>query len=126
MKKRCSTRLYVIKFWLPEGVRYKVGYTSKTVPYRLMQILTSFILVHGYSPKAKIVKDEPLLGAYAVEQLVHKQLGKYRCAQDSLISGGTEFFSCTMEEIDVAYAIVSANNGVPIDIVDGYVRTLLY
>ena len=102
--KATDHRLYVIKFWLDSGdIIYKIGYTSKTVEQRLLQILASFLTVHGYSPRAKIVQREIVKGGFAAEQELHRRFNCDRCKQDENISGFSEFFKLDIDKLTVQY-----------------------
>ena len=96
--KQYPTRVvYLMQFDLNDVITYKVGYTSKTAIERLSQILVSFMVHKGTSPKAKVVDTIQHPNLKLLENTLHKDIAKKfkpsKVASENTIDGSSEFFT---------------------------------
>lgn len=108
-----SGTVYLVRMMLDGEVTYKVGITTFSVTKRILQIIQSVYVEHGYFPEVRVIRQGNTKNHFKVEKAIHNQLEEFRYIPIVSFSGSTELFRGLSEEIMIERYELAINSDEP-------------
>ena len=102
--------VYLMEFKFKAGssytTLYKVGVTVNDPIDRMLQICRSFFMSRRYVPECRIVRMRKTPHYFDKEKQIHSLLSAYSFKTKKPWDGSTEYFTCSLEEVDTVYCSI--------------------
>lgn len=95
--------LYILLFTIEDKHLVKIGVTSRTIEYRVSEILLSIFKAYREFPYCKPKRFRKTSNVYLKESRLHEHFADSRYSFSKKFSGHTEFFDVPLEEVVEAY-----------------------
>ena len=114
--KNHSGVVYILRIILDDVVTYKVGITTKTVVFRVKQIIEGVYKTYGYFPEVRVLRQDKTKNHFKVETAMHNQLGEFRYVPDFVFTGSSELFRGIEEAELIERYELALNNDEPAEV----------